>query len=134
LTTAYSWELFSLFAELFFFKRNSNYQSISEYDQIKLQKVRNALLKDLSRPKTIKELEVIGSMSATKLRSMFKEVYGLSIYQYFQRHRMEEAKRLLELRKMNVSDVAYTVGYNHLGYFTAAFKKQFGILPKSLIK
>lgn len=134
LTKAYVWELFSLFAELFFFKRNSNYQSISEYDQIKLQQVRNALLEDLSQPKTIKELETISTMSATKLRSMFKEVYGLSIYQFFQRHRMEEAKRLLELRSMSVSDVAYAVGYSHLSYFTVAFKKQFGILPKSLTK
>lgn len=134
LTVAYVWELFSLFVELFFFKRNSHYQSISEYDQIKLQQVHHALLDDLSKPKTIKELELVSSMCATKLRSMFKEVYGISIYQFFQRHRMEEAKRLLELGNMNVSDVAYTLGYSHLGYFTAAFKKQFGLLPKNITR
>lgn len=134
LTAAYAWEIFSLFVELFFFKRNSHYQTISEYDQLKLQKVRSALMDDLSSPKSIKELEIISSMSATKLRSMFKEVYGLSLFQFFQLHRMEEAKRLLSRGDMNVSDVAYTLGYTHLGYFTGAFKKQFGIMPKTIIR
>ncbi|MGL4909289.1 MAG: helix-turn-helix transcriptional regulator, partial [Bacteroidales bacterium] len=134
LVYAYTWELFSLFSEHFFFKRNSNFIRISKHERNKLQEVRLAILDDISTPKTIHELTQIAAMSATKLRLTFKEVYGASIYQFYQRHRMDEAKQLLETGGKSVSDVAYTIGYNHLGYFTATFKKHFGVSPKYFIK
>ena len=89
------------------------------------------ILEDLSLPKTIDVLVQSSGMSATKLRALFKEVYGMSIYQFFQENRMEKARQLLKERKRNVSEIAYELGYTHLGHFSDAFKKRYNCLPKN---
>ena len=96
----------------------------------KLQEVREYMLSDLSAPKDINELTRFSGMSATKLRASFKEVYGMSIYNLFQEHRLEKARELLAEGGKSVSEVAYMLGYTHLGHFTGAFKQKFQCLPK----
>lgn len=134
LIKAQSWELFLLFIERFFYIRKNHYYKISQEDQQKLHQVKEFILSDLSTPKNITELVSFCGMSATKLRSLFKEVYGMSIYTLFQEHRMEKACRLLLEGNKSVSEVAYDLGYTHLGHFTEAFKKRFHCLPKNLQK
>ena len=100
----------------------------------KLQQVKEYLLQDLSVPKNIDELTRYSGMSATKLRASFKEVYGMTIYNLYQEHRMEKARELLLEGNKSVSEVAYQLGYTHLGHFTGAFKQKFNCLPKDLRK
>jgi AraC-like DNA-binding protein len=131
LAYARSWELFILFAHSFFFRRQNHFTPISEQNKLKIQHIKELILEDLSRPKTIDILVQVCGMSATKLRAMFKEVYGMSIYQFFQENRMEKARQLLKEKKLNVSEVAYHLGYTHLGHFSEAFKKRYNCLPKN---
>lgn len=132
LARARSWELFALFAEKFFFQRHNRYNQIDKKLLRQLQQVKEFILSDLSAPKSIEELTRFCGMSATKLRASFKEVYGMSIYNLFQEHRMEKARELLLAGDKSVSEVAYLLGYSHLGHFTGAFKQRFQCLPKDL--
>jgi AraC-like DNA-binding protein len=45
---------------------------------------------------------------------------------------MEKAKEILSKRGMNISEVAYEVGYKNPQHFTVAFKKYFGYVPSKL--
>lgn len=126
-----SWELFLLFVEKFFYQRKNHYQRIPPEVQLKLHLVKEFMLSDLSSPKGIEELVEYSGMSATRLRSAFKEVYGMSIYTFFQEHRMEKACELLQTGEKSVSEVAYELGYTHLGHFTEMFKKKYHCLPKN---
>lgn len=83
LARARSWELFVLFADKFFYQRKSHFKQIDRQVLQKLQQVKDFILNDLSSPKNIKELTLFSGMSATKLRASFKEVYGMSIYNFF---------------------------------------------------
>ncbi|MFS2718961.1 AraC family transcriptional regulator [Parabacteroides merdae] len=130
LARARSWELFVLFADKFFYQRKSHFKQIDRQVLQKLQQVKDFILNDLSSPKNIKELTLFSGMSATKLRASFKEVYGMSIYNFFQEHRMEKAKELLAEGDKSVSEIAYMLGYTHLGHFTGAFKQRYQCLPK----
>lgn len=129
---ARSWELFLLFAHNFFYQRKNQYKQIDNQLLLKLGQVKDYLLSDLSVPKNIEDLTSFGGMSATKLRASFKEVYGMSMYALFQDHRMERAHELLQERSKSVSEVAYILGYTHLGHFTGAFKQKYHYLPKNL--
>ena len=48
--------------------------------------------------------------------------------------RLNKAYQLLEKRTATVSEVAYSVGYSNLSYFTKSFNNKFGKAPSDLIK
>lgn len=129
---ARSWELFLLFVDKFFYQRQNHYKQIDKKLLHKLQQVKELVVSDLSAPKSIDELTRFCGMSATKLRASFKEVYGMSIYNLFQEHRMEKAREMLLDGGVSVSEVAYALGYTHLGHFTGAFKQKYHCLPKNI--
>jgi AraC-like DNA-binding protein len=109
-------------------KAKSNDDEIS-----RLMKVEGLLVRDFSvAPPTIGELSKISAMSPTKLKNDFKNVYGLPIYEYYQKNRMLKAKSLLLEGKYSIKEVGMKVGYSNLSHFANTFKKEFGILPSEL--
>ena len=50
----------------------------------------------------------------------------ISPYAHIQKVRLQQAKLLLEQDKMNVSEVAYAVGFDSLSQFSQSFKKYYG--------
>jgi AraC-like DNA-binding protein len=115
--------------------RNLPTAGISRADILAAQKVEAILTKDITAlPPTIKELAREVAMSESKLKKIFKTVYGLPPYEYFQKQRMQKALSLLQSGKHSIKDVGYTLGYSNLSNFTLAFKKAFGFLPSSIIK
>jgi len=99
-----------------------------------IKSVSKALLSDFSvDPPGINKLAKMAAMSPSKLKISFKEIYGLPVYQYFQKHRMNKAKAMLLSRKYTVKDVGIEVGYNNLSNFAKAFKKSFDQLPSDLL-
>jgi AraC-like DNA-binding protein len=109
--------------------------NISAEDISRVRNVEEQLTKDFSvPPPTIPELAKSIAISESKLKTLFKAVYGLPPYEYFQKHRMEKARLMLLSREYSIKDVGYAVGYANLSNFTLAFKKQFSQLPSDLLK
>lgn len=107
---------------------------LSNDDINSLKLVENALLKDFTaEPPGIVKLARMATMSPSKLKSSFKEIYGLPVYQYFQKHRMNKAKSMLLSRKYTVRQVGVEVGYSNLSNFAKAFRKSFDQLPSDLL-
>ncbi len=99
----------------------------------RLMRVEALLVKDFAlTPPTISELSRISAMSPTKLKTDFKSLYGLPIYEYYQKNRMLKAKSLLMLMKYSIKEVGIMVGYSNLSHFANTFKKEFGILPSEM--
>ncbi len=100
----------------------------------RLASVERELIRDFSAdPKSIPELAKMAAMSPSKLKNSFKEIYGLPVYQYFQKKRMHKAKAMLVSRKYSVREVGMEVGYSNLSNFAKAFKKSFDQLPSDLL-
>lgn len=96
--------------------------------------IKNLILQDLSSPIKMDELVKYAGMSETYIRMYFKDVFGMSINRFFQFYRIEYAKELLTTTDASVSEIAYKLGYSHLGHFIKMFKKQYGITPKKIQK
>lgn len=47
---------------------------------------------------------------------------------------MTKAKELLRNTKMSISEIAFAVGIENLGYFTRRFKQQEGVTPQEYRK
>lgn len=107
---------------------------ISRHDIEMAQKIETLLTEDITKlPPTIKELAREAAMSESKLKKVFKIVYGLPPYEYYQKQRMQKAKQMLLSGDYSVKDIGYTLGYANLSNFTLAFKKVFGKLPSQLL-
>ncbi|HAN38578.1 MAG TPA: hypothetical protein DCQ29_06705 [Chitinophagaceae bacterium] len=106
---------------------------ISSYDMARLREVEAILMKDFSvPPPSIAQLSRTAAMSPSKLKNAFKEAYGLPIYQYFQKHRMNKAKAMLISKKYSVREVSRELGYEQLTNFVKAFQKAFDQNPASI--
>jgi AraC-like DNA-binding protein len=106
---------------------------LSEEEINRLIAVESMLVRDFSEPAPlIDTLSKLSAMSATKLKKDFKSLYGLPVYEYYQKNRMMHAKKLLLENKYTMAEVGYKVGYTNLGHFAASFKKEFNSLPKDI--
>lgn len=72
------------------------------------------------------------NLGRNKLQQEIKENTGLTPVEFIRSTRLIEAKQRLENSNSSVSEVAYSVGFNNLSYFTRSFKAEFGILPTEI--
>ncbi len=70
--------------------------------------------------------------SKSQLHRKLKALCNKSPNQLIIEFRLNEAKRMLEDKAGTVSEVAYSVGYSNMSYFTKSFKEQFGVLPSKV--
>jgi transcriptional regulator GlxA family with amidase domain len=63
------------------------------------------------------------------LKRRFKIATGLSLIDYLQNLRVEEAKRLLEGGEMPVDVISFDVGYEDPSFFRRLFKRRTGLTP-----
>lgn len=70
-------------------------------------------------------------LSKVYIMKLFKQDYGMSIYEYVQKVRMEKAKELLKDPKINIQNVSQMVGYSNNNYFSKAFKNYYHLSPSS---
>ncbi len=97
-------------------------------DVQKIYQVREALLAHLDEPPSLPRLARQAGLSETKMKGLFRQVFGASLYSYFQVARMEEAKRLLG--ELSVSQVGGRLGFSNLSHFARLFEKHHGQTPK----
>lgn len=66
--------------------------------------------------------------SESHFRKLFRELTGTGFTQYVKRIRLEAAKEALEAGR-RAGEVAESVGFRNLSYFTRAFREQYGMAP-----
>lgn len=71
-------------------------------------------------------------INRTKINDILKDELGLTFSTYLNKLRLTEAARLLsENEEANISEIAYSVGYNNVSYFSKLFKQEYGCAPKT---
>ena len=68
-------------------------------------------------------------ISRAQLHRKMKEITGISAGDFIRNLRLEQAARLIKEKKINVTQVAYAVGFNNQTHFSTIFKKHFGMTP-----
>lgn len=63
------------------------------------------------------------------LKRRFKRATGVSLIEYLQNLRVEEAKRLLESGDLPTDEVGHAVGYEDASFFRRLFKRLTGLTP-----
>jgi signal transduction histidine kinase/ligand-binding sensor domain-containing protein/DNA-binding response OmpR family regulator len=69
------------------------------------------------------------NMSRTRLYKKVSALANTSVKLLIRKVRLQHATRLLQERNMNVSEVAYAVGFDSLPYFSRCFQEEYGVSP-----
>lgn len=79
---------------------------------------------------SVSKISEVFSLNTSYIGTLFKKANNQSILQYITFIRLEASKRLLELQKYKVSEIAEMVGYSDVFYYSKRFKKMYGYSPK----
>jgi AraC family transcriptional regulator len=105
----------------------------NELDREKIVKAREVLIQHIGEPITIKELSRKVAINECYLKKGFKEMFGTTIFDFYQSQRMEHAKYLLYEKGLSVTEVSLLLGYSSISHFSTAFKKHTGLKPCELL-
>jgi AraC family transcriptional regulator len=105
----------------------------NEADRERVTKAREILIQHIGEPITIKELSRKVAMNECYLKKGFKEMFGTTIFDFYQSQRMEHARYLLYEKGLSVTDVSLMLGYSSISHFSTAFKKHTGLKPCELL-
>lgn len=105
------------------------HSSLNKADVDKIFTVKKQVLLNLSQTPRLAELAEQAGLSQSKMTDLYKQVFGDSIYNYYQKARMEEASNRLKLGHA-VSEVGYQLGFSNLSHFSRVFARHYGINPK----
>ncbi len=99
-------------------------------DEKFLEKVHILVEKNIANVNyTVEELSNDLGISRTLFYKKILSLTGKPPLEFIRTIRMKRAAQLLEKSQLNVSEVAFRVGYNDPKYFRKHFRNEFGILP-----
>ena len=61
---------------------------------------------------------------------VLKEKKGITLRQYIIAYRLKRSKKMLELTKMSIAEIAEECGFTDASYFTKTFRQSFSMTPK----
>ena len=94
-------------------------------------KVLNYIKNNLEQEITLESLAAMVHLDRNYLVRLFKEAYGQTPINTLIDMRMERACDLITNTSMSIAQIAIACGYSSPSYFTAEYKKRFGITPLS---
>ncbi|MEE1962048.1 helix-turn-helix domain-containing protein [Allomuricauda taeanensis] len=111
--------------------RNSSILHASDIE--KLRVVEKYIKDNLAEPlPSLKEIASFCGTNEFKLKKGFKELYGLTAFQYQKKERLRKAHVLLEHTNIKVTTIAKMIGLKKGNHLAREFRKRYGYSPTEL--
>ncbi|WP_381525733.1 ATP-binding protein [Spirosoma soli] len=108
-------------------------ERVADREEAFLNRLRQSVLAQLDVESIdVDWLATQANMSRTQLNRKLSALTSLSPNRFIQRVRLERAAELLQTGEMNVTEVAYQIGYNSPSHFAKVFQDHFGYAPSKL--
>ncbi len=109
--------------------RTIRYRYFSRDTAHKVHEARKMLGEDLGAELSVEILAEKVKLNRTTLQQVFRQMYGMTIYEYRTQVRMQEAKNQLLAGRMTVTEIAGLCGYSNASKFAAVFRRITGMPP-----
>lgn len=101
---------------------------------LKISAVKNFINRSYSQRLNLELVSREFSCSRSHISHMFKKNTGKSFREYLIMIRLNAAKSLLSNSHLNITEIAYSVGFTDSNYFSNVFKSHVGISPREYRK
>ncbi len=81
---------------------------------------------------TVDSVTTNTGISQSNITKTLRHYFNKDYSHYLKEIRLTEAKRLLEETDLQVTEIAFEVGFNYISSFTRAFKAHYSITPKKI--
>jgi transcriptional regulator GlxA family with amidase domain len=105
------------------------YQVAKNHGDEEIVRVQDWLEKKFNENITLEKMTEISNLGTKTLMRRFKKVTGETPMMYLQKLRIENAKRLLESKRVSFNEITWKVGYNDVSSFHKVFKLETGLTP-----
>ena len=109
-------------------------KKISLTENQPMQRAMQFIIQNFQNQIQIKDLLKITNMSNTAFYSKFKATFKMTFKNYLLNLRVGYTCKLLTEDKLNISEIAYTCGFENISNFNRQFKKIRGITPSEFQK
>ena len=107
---------------------------VQSADEELLKNIMAYLEENLSKPQlSVEELSRHVGMSRSSLYSKLLQLTGETPVEYIRSVKLDKAAVLIEKSDMNISQIAYSVGFSTSNYFAKSFKQKFNMLPSEYL-
>ncbi|MBI3398819.1 MAG: response regulator transcription factor [Deltaproteobacteria bacterium] len=83
---------------------------------------------------TLEKIAEMANMNRNKFCSAFKKRFGQTFTSYLNHMRIKRAAELLKNPDLNITEIAYFVGYGSIVHFERVFKEKYGVSPRKYRK
>lgn len=109
--------------------RDTGSSKLDRHEIDRLWYAKEILCRNLENPPTLSQLAHAVGTNHCQLNIGFRKLYGTTVFDYLRQKRLIEARRLIQTEGVNVTEAAFSVGYNSISSFSKAFSKHFGRPP-----
>ena len=74
------------------------------------------------------------NLSYDYFQHRFKKITGYSPQAFLKKKRLEEAEKMLRIKELNCTEIAYHCGFSNSAQFSMLFKKQYSVTPREYRK
>jgi AraC-like DNA-binding protein len=108
-------------------------KTVSKFNELLSTYFEKDTLRDKGLP-SVAEMASQMNLSPRYLSDTLKQETGKTAMDLIHIFLISEAKNLLKVREQNVSEIAYSLGFENLPYFSRLFKKEVGVSPNQFKK
>jgi len=98
----------------------------------RLANLREYLVEHMDDTLTLNVIAREAGMSANTLQRLFQMAYGVTVFEYVRRLKLQRARQAIEREGVSVTEAAHIAGYTSAANFSTAFKRLFGVSPKTV--
>jgi transcriptional regulator GlxA family with amidase domain len=88
--------------------------------------------RNIETPLSINDIAYKMQIHPKELNLLFHQIINAPPGHIYKRIRLREAKRLIEMSRLSISEIAFRIGYQNHASFTRAFKQEFKVEPRSI--
>ncbi len=119
---------------------NAGFELMDDKRAILIEKIKNIIIEMVHHSDTNIKINFSDYLSEkldhnyTYLANLFSEIQGTTIEQFIISHKVERIKELMIYGELNVTEIAWKMGYSSVAHLSSQFKKVTGLSPSHFNK